>query len=118
MDLRLWNSVVAFEEVEVVSLVRLTNMLGKHLVIAARVIPWRRHVFLDPLSDLGIAQVDLDRAFGDIDGNPVSVTDCGQRAANQRLVMVRAGDLFGDGVSTAARLQALATSGGTLVFIG
>src|ERR1044072_9469327 len=56
VDIGLGDAIGTLEEVEVATLVGLPRMLGEHLVIAARVVAWRRLVSLDALGDLGIVE--------------------------------------------------------------
>src|SRR6516164_5961799 len=71
VDFRLGNAFGAFEEIEVATLVRLPGVLGKQPVIAARIISRWRLIGLYALGDLRIAELDVDRALGDVDADAI-----------------------------------------------
>src|SRR5690348_9632156 len=67
MNLRLRHRRLALQEIEVAALVGLTDMLGEHRAVAARI--FRRRLFPGGLAagELSVADVQMDRALVDVD---------------------------------------------------
>src|SRR5262245_3687602 len=85
VDFRLRHRSLSLQEIKVAALVGLADMLGKHRTIAAWIFRRRRFPGGLPPGELGVADVQMDHPFVDVDLDFVAGLDESERSADEAL---------------------------------